>query len=144
MIGFWWDSNKRTRTLEERRLRDYLDMLLDFAGRRVLSLVERQRVSGRMIRAIMTLPPGASCLLANMFNLARGLKLPWHKRRTTRAERGDYATLHRLLEANMGRGYFSFDQWEWAPLCLSDAYKKPRDEFLFCSILKMKSLSSLF
>ena len=52
--------------LEERKLASYLDMLQDFMTRRVLSLVERQQVAGRMIRGVMTLPPGASCFLSNM------------------------------------------------------------------------------
>ncbi len=32
MIGFWWDSVARTRTLEERRLGQYMHMLVDFAA----------------------------------------------------------------------------------------------------------------
>ena len=126
MIGFWWDSRARTRTLEENRLASYLKMLLEFSSRRVLSLVERQQIAGRMHRAVMTLPPGASCFLSNMFNLARGLRLPWHKRRTTAAEKGDYCTLHRLLSANLGRGYFSYDLFTWAYPCFSDACKSAR------------------
>ena len=38
MLGFWWDSTSLTRTLDERKLVLYVEMLADFAGRRSLSL----------------------------------------------------------------------------------------------------------
>ena len=63
-LGFWWDSVNRTRTLEERKLHSYLEMLRDFASRRSLSLREMQQVGGRMQRAVLTLPQGAMCFLA--------------------------------------------------------------------------------
>ena len=126
MIGFWWDSKRRIRTLEERRFGQYMEMLLDFASRRSLTLVERQRGIGRMTRAIMTLPPGAKCLMGEMLRLARGLHLPWQARRTTKVERGDYRNLHRYLSANLGRGYFSYDGFDWAPETRGDACKSQR------------------
>ena len=42
----------------------------------------------------MTMPPGASCLLANIFLLMIGLSVAWQKRRTTRKERQDFRFFH--------------------------------------------------
>ena len=74
MIGFWWDSPSLTRTLPEQKLLLYLDMLLDFSTRPKLTLKDLQCCAGRMQRAIMTLPPGAACLLLGIFLLMAGLK----------------------------------------------------------------------
>ena len=126
MLGFWWNSITRTRTLEERKFMQYMDMLLDFASRRTLTLREMQTAAGRLQRAIMTLPPGAACFLANLFALMRGLSVPWQRRRTSRATRRDFRWLHELLELNMGRGYFSFDQFRRAPDVDTDASKSHR------------------
>lgn len=126
MIGFWWDSISRTRTLEERKLVQYMEMLLDFSTRTSLSLLERQRGIGRMIRIVMTLPAGAKCLMGEMLRLARGLKLPWQQRRTTRMERSDCLHMHKYLENTLGKGYFSYDQFEWAPDTRGDACKSHR------------------
>ena len=126
MLGFWWDSIARTRTLEERRFTQYMEMLVEFGSSRSLSLKQRQVVIGRMTRAMMTLPDGAKCLMGEMLRLARGLKLPWQMRRTTRRERLDYKALHSYLEQNMGRGYFSYDQFEWGPETRGDACKGSR------------------
>ena len=126
MIGFWWDSFEGTRTLDERKMFSYMDMLLDFSSRRTLTLLERQQVAGRMQRAVLTMPPGAQCLMANMFVLMQGLKLPWHKRRTTAAERQDYRFFHDVLSLNLGRGYFNFDRFSEAPTIWSDASKQSR------------------
>ena len=71
-LGFVWDSVTRTRTLQERKLVAYVQMLTEFAGRKTLTLREMQQAAGRVQRAVMTLPPGASCLLANLFGLMRG------------------------------------------------------------------------
>ena len=60
MIGFWWNSVTRTRTLEARKLAAYIDELVDFAGRRSLSLSEMQSIAGKVQRAIQTMPPGAA------------------------------------------------------------------------------------
>ncbi len=43
----WWDSFSGTRTLEERKLLQYMDMLLDFSTRKTLTLLERQQAAGR-------------------------------------------------------------------------------------------------
>ena len=39
---------------------------------------------------LMTLPPGSACLAASLFELMSGLKLPRHRRRTTRRVRADF------------------------------------------------------
>ena len=123
MLGFWWDTRTLTRTLEERKFHAYVQMLGEFATRSSLSLREMQQLAGRMQRAIITLPPGAACLLANLFALLRGLSLPWHQRRVTRATRRDFAALKELLELNLGRGYYSFDHFTRAPPVHTDASK---------------------
>ena len=87
---------------------------------------ERQSIAGRMQRAVLTLPPGAACFLANIYALMRGLLLPWQKRRTTRGERADYAALRELLQANDGRGYFATDQFTRGDDVYTDASKAPR------------------
>ena len=88
MLGFWWDSTTLTRTLEEKKLFSYMDMLSDFSSRETLTLRDMQVVAGRMQRAIMTLPPGAACLLVGIFTLMAGLKLPWHLRRLNKQVSG--------------------------------------------------------
>jgi hypothetical protein len=123
MLGFWWDSTSLTRTLDERKLVLYVEMLADFAGRRSLSLRDMQVAAGRMQRAIMTLPPGAACLIVGLFTLMAGLKLPWHKRRTNKGVRDDFTWLHKLLSLNMGRGYYSYSNFHRAPEVRSDASK---------------------
>ena len=126
MLGFWWDSVTLTRTLEERKFHAYVQMLGEFAERRTMSLREMQQLAGRMQRAIITLPPGAACLLANLFALLRGLSLPWHQRRVSRATRRDFAALKELLELNLGRGFYSFDHFQRAPAVYTDASKSGR------------------
>ena len=122
-IGFWWDSRSFTRELEERKLLQYVEMLSEFASRSTLSLHELQVVAGRMQRAIMTFPPGAACLLVSIFQLMTGLRLPWHKRRTTRRARADFRLVADFLTLNMGRGYYSYDGFARAPEVRSDASK---------------------
>ena len=80
MIGR--DSFTGTRTLDEVKLGQYMAMLLDFADQKALSLHDRQVIAGRMQRAVMTMPPGAGCLLHNTYVLMSGLKFGWNKRRT--------------------------------------------------------------
>jgi hypothetical protein len=80
VIGFWWDSNTLTRTLEERKVLSYLATLADYAARPTLNLKEMQQVAGRMGRCVATFPPGARCLLCAVFALMVGLRLPWHRR----------------------------------------------------------------
>ena len=123
MLGFWWDSLSQTRTLEERKFCDYLEMLRECEGKRSLTLRDMQRLAGRMQRALMTLPPGAACFLASLFALMRGLTLPWHQRRVSRATRRDFTAIRELLELNLGRGYYSFDQFARAPAVYTDASK---------------------
>ena len=125
-LGFWWDSLTGTRTLEEHKLLHYMDMLLDFSTRRSLTLRERQQVAGRMQRAILTLPPGASCLLSNIFLLMVGLSVAWQKRRTTSAERRDYRFLYDILSMNSGRGYYTFERFSEGPTINSDASRSRR------------------
>ena len=125
-VGFWWDSFAGTRTLEERKLFQYMDMFLAFSERKTLSLHERQVAAGRMLRAVMTMPPGASCLLANIFLLMVGLSVAWQKRRTTRRERQDFRFFHYILNSNMGRGYYTTDRFQEGPTVYSDASRSSR------------------
>ena len=98
-----------------------MDMLLKFSVKKSLTLRERQQVAGRMQRAILTMPPGASCLLSNIFLLMVGLSVAWQKRRTTSAERRDYKFLHDTLGMNSGRGYYTFERFSQGPTIISDA-----------------------
>ena len=123
MVGFQWDSRNMTRTLEEHKLHAYIELLTESAGRKTLSLSELQSLAGKVQRAIMTLPPMAACLAANMYAMMRNLKYPWQKRRTTSAARQDFRDLAELLDMNMGRGYYSYDLFGVAPEVLSDASK---------------------
>ena len=122
-IGFWWDSRTFTRELEERKLMQYVEMLGAFASRPTLTLHELQVVAGRMQRAIMTFPPGAACLLVSVFQLMTGLRLPWHKRRTTRRARMDFRLVADFLTLNLGRGFYSYDGFRRAPEVRTDASK---------------------
>ena len=126
VLGFWWDSVARTRTLEEPKLRKYLEYMREIAERKTVTLHELQVLSGRIQRAAMTMPPGATVYLANLLALMAGLKLPWHKRRVTREARRDLRLLIEVLEANLGRGYFSHDHFGWAPRVFTDASKESR------------------
>jgi hypothetical protein len=125
-VGLWWNSFEGTRTLEERKLVQYMDMLLAFSLRKTLSLRERQTVAGRMQRAVLTMPPGASCLLANIFLLMIGLSVAWQKRRTTRRERQDYKFFYDVLRANYGRGYYTTDRFHEGPTVFSDASRSKK------------------
>ena len=125
-LGFIWDSEMRTRTLEERKLLQYLDMLIDFTTRKSLSLREMQQVAGRLQRALLTMPPGAACFMANLFALMRGLSVPWQKRRTTAAVRQDFKVMYDLLGKNLGKGFFCFDHFKRAPDVFTDASKEAR------------------
>eukprot|EP00966_Prymnesium_polylepis_P277646 6414656-Prymnesium_polylepis.1 len=60
-----------------------------------------------MQRAVLTLPPGAACLLGlagQSFHPHGGTG--WHARRVNRAARVDMMWLHRLLRLNLGRGFY--------------------------------------
>ena len=122
-IGFWWDSRSLTLELEERKLGAYVVSLLEFAERRTASLHELRSLAGKAQRAVMTMPPGAACLVTNFFLLMSGLMLPWHKRRVPRAARCDAEFIARLLELNLGRGCYSYAHFGQAPVVYSDACK---------------------
>jgi hypothetical protein len=122
-VGFIWDSSTLTRTLEERNLCHYIELLAEVSSKTVLTLQERQSCAGKMQRAIMTLPPGAACLLSNMYHNMRGLRLHWQRRRTNRAERRDVSLVHDLLKLNVGRGHYSYDLFDTAPTVWGDACK---------------------
>jgi hypothetical protein len=121
MIGFWWNSTDLTRALDVERRVKYVEQF-DAAGHAtVLTLRERQKLAGWGQRAVLTFPPGASCLLTTCYIQLRGLKLLWHSRRTTRAERLDYHFIRDLLKLNLGKGYYSYADHTVAPTVLSDA-----------------------
>ena len=126
VVGFWWDSLARTRSLDEQKVVDYILMFSDFSSRKSLSLRELQSVAGRLQRAVLTLPPGASCLLANLFALMRGLGRPQARRRTSAASRRDLSQASSLLGLSGGRGYFSYDLFGAAPPVFTDASKSSR------------------
>ena len=95
----------------------------EFAVRDKLTLREMQSCAGRMQRAIMTLPPGAGWILVPLFAMMCGLKLPWHRRRTTRQVRDNFLYCGQLLKAAMGRGYYSYANFRSAPPVWTDASK---------------------
>ena len=121
VIGFWWDSNTLTRTLEERKVLSYLATLADYAARPTLNLKEMQQVAGRMGRCVATFPPGARCLLCAVFALMVGLRLPWHRRRVSKAARDAFKYTRMLLLMVQGRGYYSYNNFPVAPGVRSDA-----------------------
>ena len=63
------------------------------------SAQELQVLSGRVQRAAMTMPPGATVYLANVLAIMSGLRLPWHRRRLTREAKRDLQLLADVLEA---------------------------------------------
>jgi len=105
-LGFIWDSVTLTRTLESRKLESYLARLSEYAGLPTLDLRQMQSMAGKLHRMLMTLPPGSACLAASLFELMSGLKLPWHRRLTTRRLRADSMLVHDLLSANLRRGHY--------------------------------------
>lgn len=125
-IGFWWHSHQLTRSLDSQKLTKYLAELAVAFGSPVLTLRDRQSLAGKVQRAIMTMPPGAACLLVNCYNMMSRLTLPWHSRRTSKAERDDYRFTHALLQYNVGKGYYAYDTFAEGPTVLSDASKSKR------------------
>ena len=65
--------------------------------------------------------PHCGCLLVNCYLAMCRLAFPWSPRRTTKAERDDYAFVHDALKLNLGRGYYSYDGFAWGPEYRSDA-----------------------
>ena len=125
-LGFIWDSVTLTRTLESRKLESYLALLSEYAGLPTKDLRQMQSMAGKLHRMLMTLPPGSACLAASLFELMSGLKLPWHRRRTTRRLRADFMLVHELLSANLGRGHYSYAHFRTAPAVWTDASKQAR------------------
>ena len=107
MLGLWWDSTRLTRELDTPKLLQYLAQVKEFSTRKWLQLAEMRQMAGRLQRAMLTLPPGARCLLASLYAAMSGLRLPWHKRNTTSRLREDLRTIYHMLKLNMGRGYYS-------------------------------------
>ena len=126
VLGFWWDSVERTRTLEAHKLEIYYTYFKAIAAQHIATLHELQVLVGRMHRAIMTMPPGSNIFLARVLPLLSGLKLPWHRRKLTAGARADILSVVRILESNMGRGYFDHSHMPWAPAVYSDAMKDGR------------------
>ena len=123
VLGFWWDSKLRTRTLEKEKLDVYLSMLRDYSRKRVFTLHELQVLIGRVHRAVMTMAPGATIFLSRLIAMTRGLTMPWHRRRVTAGARDDIKAIIKALEFNSGRGYFDYDHLPWAPEVWTDAMK---------------------
>ena len=121
--GLWWDSTDLTVSLMESKREIYLADFLDAASASVLTLVRRQSLAGRMQRAVLTFPKGASCLLVSCYHGMKNLSLPWHRSRTSKTERGFYLIVHDLLQLNLGRGHYRYDDFKRAPPILSDACK---------------------
>jgi hypothetical protein len=126
LIGFWWDSVARTRTLEEQKVASYCKVLFEFAASRTATLSELRSLAGKVQRALLTFPPGARCLCFHFFALMAGLLLPWQKRRTTAEARFDARFIATMLQMSVGEGYFSYDQFTLKPGVESDAASERR------------------
>ncbi len=126
VLGFWWDSIERTRTLESKKLQLYLAHLREARDASHITLRDMQVLAGRMQRAAMTMPPRAIVYISNILLLMHGLKYPWHRRRVSAALRRDLNMLISVLECNSGRGYFAYDQFSRAPDLYTDAAKERR------------------
>ena len=123
VLGFWWDSVARTRTLEKEKLKIYIDYLLEIAGKSTVTLAELRVLLGRMHRASMTMPGGAKAFLGNVLSMIRGLKLPWHRRHLSEKARRDILKLVDILRSNHGQGYFDTSHLPWFPSIWTDAMK---------------------
>ena len=122
-IGLWWNSVTRTLELEESKREAYLAHFDSAADARVLSLRDVQSLAGRFQRASLTFPPGAACVFSSLYRFMRGLKLPWQKRRVPRSLADDMRWGAAMLRANLGRGWFSYDQFSFSPEVYTDASK---------------------
>ena len=98
VLGLWWNSVDRTRTLDKSKLDVYIEHLLSVINSRSITLQDMQVLAGQMQRATLTLPPRSTVLLANLFYLMHGLTLPWQKRRLTAATRNDLRALADMLQ----------------------------------------------
>ena len=125
-IGLWWNSVTRTLELEPSKLAAYLQVFDAVATAHTLTLRDAQSLAGKMQRCALTFPPGAECVFASLYAFMRGLVLPWQKRRVSRGLRADVAWGVDMLRANLGKGYFSYDQFQWLPPAWTDASKSPR------------------
>jgi hypothetical protein len=123
MIGFVWDSVNLTRELLVVKRVAYVTTWRRRTTLRALTLRELQSDVGTIQRAIRTLPPGAGIFMANVLAAARGLTLPWHKRRVNGLMRRDYDQISTLIEQNLGKGYFDFRHFARAPDIHTDASK---------------------
>ena len=126
VLGLWWDSIERTRTLEKPKLEQYLDNLRSTISSRAITLKEMQVLSGQVQRAALTMPARSVVFLAGILSLMKGLTLPWQKRRITARVRSDLRSVLHMLEENQGRGYFSYDQFDVAPWVATDSAKDGR------------------
>ena len=120
-LGFWWDSRTLTRCLVQEKVDSYMFAFGEVLTCKTMSLLEMQQTAGKMQRAVMTFPKGAACLIVSMFAPMCGLRLPWQRRRTTRTVRRDVATVMDLLRLNMGKGYYSFADFELGAAVATDA-----------------------
>ena len=65
-------------------------------------------------------------MLASIYALISGLSLGFQKRRISKAVKEDLMAIHDLLQLNMGKGYFSYDQFGRSPAVWTDASKSAR------------------
>ena len=126
ILGLWWDTIERTRTLEELKKDQYVQNLKMVISSRSITLKDMQVLAGQVQRTALTLPPKAIVYLAGVLNLMRGLTLPWQKRRINACVRNELKSLLCMLEENQGRGYFSFDRFARAPWVATDSAKDAR------------------
>ena len=124
-IGLWWNSVTRTLELEDSKRDSYLHSFDAASAARTLTLREVQSLAGRFQRASLTFPPGAACVFSSLYRFMRGLRLPWQKRRVPRSLSSDMAWGAAMLRANLGRGWFSYDQFSRSPDVYTDASKSP-------------------
>ena len=122
-IGLWWNSVTRSLRLEDQKREQYLEEFDSVAGRHVMTLRDSQSLAGKLQRAALTFPPGSECIFSSIYAFMRGLSLPWQKRRISRGLQADVAWGAAMLRANLGRGYFSYDEFRWLPPAWTDASK---------------------
>jgi hypothetical protein len=119
--GLWWCSRTLTLELEPDRRDVYVAMFRAMAKKGAWSLKESQSAAGRGQRACMTFPRGSNVMLASIYWMMRNLTLPWQKKRMTSQGRADVEWGAMMLEANLGRGHYSFELFGEAPPVYTDA-----------------------